>query len=315
MRRSGTSSTRGFRRRVALAALGALGALGPARAVAQTVEHKGFLESNLIVYPRAALGDSGRAVGDALLRYEGKAKLSSRFTLQGALDARTDTHRQTERAARLSYWDRTLRRPAFSVRRLSAAYYRGPVTFEVGKQIVRWGKTDILNPTDRFAPRDYLTVIDSEVQAVTAARLTVAGQKDSLDLVFTPRFTPSRMPLLDQRWVVIPAALGNLRLRDGGVAYPGRGQAGARWNHTGDRCEYSLSFYDGFHHLPLFEPRLSLPGPAVEIRRIYPRIRTYGGDLAAPFRWFTLKAEGAWLQSSSSAADEYLLYVVQLERQ
>ena len=30
---------------------------------------------------------------------------------------------------------------------------------EAGKQLIRWGKTDILNPTDRFAPRDFLTVL------------------------------------------------------------------------------------------------------------------------------------------------------------
>ena len=35
-------------------------------------------------------------------------------------------------------------------------------TIEVGRQLVRWGKADILNPTDRFAPRDFLNVVHNE---------------------------------------------------------------------------------------------------------------------------------------------------------
>ena len=39
---------------------------------------------------------------------------------------------------------------------------------------------------------------------VTAARVTVAGASNSLDVVWQPWFTPSRTPLLNQRWVVVP---------------------------------------------------------------------------------------------------------------
>lgn len=41
----------------------------------------------------------------------------------------------------------------------------------------------------------------------------------------------------------------------------------------------------------------------------------YGGDAAMPLRWFTVKGEAAWFGSSTRTADEYVLYVVQLERQ
>jgi hypothetical protein len=51
---------------------------------------------------------------------------------------------------------------AGEVRRLSATAHKGPLTFEAGKQFIRWGKTDIVTPTDRFAPRDYLTVVDND---------------------------------------------------------------------------------------------------------------------------------------------------------
>ena len=65
---------------------------------------------------------------------------------------------------------------------------------QAGKQFIRWGKADILNPTDRFAPRDYLNVVDNDFLAITAARVTYGTQSDTFDLVFAPRLTPSRVP-------------------------------------------------------------------------------------------------------------------------
>jgi hypothetical protein len=38
-------------------------------------------------------------------------------------------------------------------------------------------------------------------------------------------------------------------------------------------------------------------------------------DAAVPTRWFTIKGEAAYFTSASPATDEYVLYVVQLERQ
>lgn len=208
---------------------------------------RGFFEARTTLYPQTAPGDSGRAVVEGLLRWEPSAQLSPTLKLLGGLDARTDTHRQVEREGRLDWQDRRAQRPAFSLRRLSAQWHRGPVTVEVGKQFIRWGKADILNPTDRFAPRDYLSVVDNDFLAVTAARVTVESGADTVDLVVAPRFTPSRTPLFNQRWVALPAELSALRLIDMGARIPGRAQFGARWNHNGRGYEFSAVLYDGFH--------------------------------------------------------------------
>ena len=44
-------------------------------------------------------------------------------------------------------------------------------------------------------------------------------------------------------------------------------------------------------------------------------MRMYGGDLAAPMRLVTFKAEAAYFTSSTRENDDYGLYVMQLERQ
>lgn len=91
----------------------------------------------------------------------------------------------------------------------------------------------------------------------------------------------------------------------------------------------SPSYFDGFNHLPNIGVVTALNAGAAEqacpacaaspasivIRRTYPAIKSYGADAAIPTRWFTIKGETAYFTSSSPATDEYVLYVVQLERQ
>jgi len=292
---------------------GAVLLLVAAACSAQDFTQRGFVESATFLYPRAARNDDGHAVSTILLRYEAFYKLSSHWHFAAGIDARTDTHRQVERALGLSWWDRGLQQPALEVRRASVAYSQGKLNFEVGKQFIRWGKADILNPTDRFAPRDYMNVTEPDFLGVTAARLTYGGQSNSLDVAFTPRLTPSRIPLINQRWIVLPEGVPVVDL---GSAYPGGTQYGARFNHIGNSAEYSLSFFDGYNHLPLIDASAepSLP-PRTGILRFYPRIRTYGADLAVPTRWLTFKSEAAFFTSPNVRADEYVLYVMQLERQ
>jgi hypothetical protein len=132
-----------------------------------------------------------------------------------------------------------------------------------------------------------------------------------VDLVFQPRFTPSRLPLFNQRWVVLP----DVAIRDAGARFPGGPQYGARWNHLGRGFEYSLSFFEGFNHLPLLDARIQPVPLRVDLQRFYPQMRMYGADTALPLRWLTIKGEAAWFTSNTRQADEYLLYVIQLERQ
>jgi hypothetical protein len=101
--------------------------------------------------------------------------------------------------------------------------------------------------------------------------------------VWLPRFTPSRTPLLDQRWTVVPAGLTQIQLVDAGAVLPTGSQTGIRWNHVGDRLEYSASFFDGFNHLPnidaglrALQPRVDASEtlvPEVDVTRIYPPIQ------------------------------------------
>jgi hypothetical protein len=329
----------GLRRGAAAGRMGAgwpcalvLLALAPVCAQAQVFTQKGFLETQAIAYPQTTAVDDTQLVGEALLRYEASARPAPWLRLNGGIDARSDTHGQSEWDG-VSWSDRSIKRPGLGVRRLDATLSRGALSLQIGKQFVRWGKTDILNPTDRFSPRDYITVVDNEFLGVTAARFTAGLQSDTLDLV-AARFTPSRTPLLDQRWAGLAAGLENLTLVDEGATYPSRTQLGARWNHVGPGYEFSLSAFNGNNNLPLIEsgapevpggvpappivvpPGSRLPaGRQVPVTRVYPAMWMAGGDAAVPLPVLTLKGEAAFFGTSDGRADQYWLYVIQLERQ
>ena len=284
-------------------------------ASAQNFNQRGFLESDLSLYPETAPNDSGQAVDDSLFRYEASYQPLPWLRLAGSFDARFNTHEEVERTAHLDWQDRALERPALSLREFNATITKGKLTAEFGKQFIRWGKADILNPTDRFAPRDFLTVTDPDFLAVLAARVIYDTGADSFDFVWQPRFTPSRTPLINQRWTVLPQTVAGLPLTDLGSEFPGRSSFGARWNHIGSGYEFSASFYDGFNSLPDFQGALNAAGTAIDYLRAYPALRLYGADVAVPLRWFTVKTEAAYYTSPDRQQDEYVIYVLQFERQ
>jgi len=284
-------------KRFVVRSLVALACATPAHA--QTVTERGFLDGTLFLFTQQTITDQTRVVGDFLARDDVFVNPAAWIPFAVGVDVRAISHDQVEDDWRLDFGDRTIRRPRLSVRRASATIRAKALTVDVGKQFVRWGKTDIVTPTDRFAPRDFLNVIDNDFLAVTGVRGTLTARNDTFEAVWIPRFTPSRLPLLNQRWTAVPVpAFPDTQLPDGS-------QTGVRWSHVGDGFEYALAFFDGFNHLPNIE----------QTGFVYPQMRMYGGDVAMPTKWFTVKAETAYFTSSSQTTDEYVMYVVQLERQ
>jgi hypothetical protein len=283
-------------------------------AAAQTFAYRGFAEAGVVAHAEAAPNDPTRLIAEAQLRVEPSLQVRRLVSVGASIEGRIDSHRQTTERPDLRFWDRTLRRPSMAVRALTATVARGPVTIELGKQFLRWGQSDIISPTDYFTPRDYVVTISSEPLAVTAARLTLAGGQHALELAYTPRMTPSRIPLLEHRWIGLGAATAGLQLENGETHYSRRSQYGARWRYTGRVLEASTSFFQGFNHHPLLDVAVSADGTA-QLSRSFARIRAFGADAVVPLPGVTVKAEASWQDAVSGNADDYGLWVVQAERQ
>src|SRR5688572_11481932 len=289
-------------------------ALATLEASAQVVTHRGFVEARATGFPQDAPNDHVNAVGDVLAREEVFVKPTGWIQFAAGLDARANTYDQVRRGWRLDFNDRTLLRPAWSVRRLSATVQYRRVTVDAGKQIIRWGKTDIVTPTDYFAPRDFLNVVDAEFLAVTGIRGSLQLGTETIEVVVVPHLTPSRMPLPTQRWAAIPPGAGSVRLVDSGAHLPDGMQTGVRWSHVSGPFELSLSYFDGFNHLPNIDVHVPFVPGEIVLTRVHPAISAYGVDAAVPTRWFTIKGESAYFTSPTPVTDEYVLYVLQLER-
>jgi hypothetical protein len=136
-----------------------------------------------------------------------------------------------------------------------------------------------------------------------------------LDFAAVPSFTPSRIPLLNRRWAAVPKEAGSLTFVDLGAAFPARTQFGARWNVTAPGYEFSVSYFDGFNHLPEIAAVPLSARPVIAAVRSYAPLRMAGGDAAVSLPWFTVKGEAAYLTTTSRTADDVMLYVIQLERQ
>lgn len=281
---------------------------------AQVVSERGFVEGRAFLFPQTTPVDDTRQVGDALAREELFLKPAGWIQFAGGIDLRTDSHHQVDRKWELDWRDRGSLRPRLSLRRLTTTVAAGPVTVDIGKQFIRWGRADVTYPTDRFAPRDYLNVIDPELLAVTGVRSSVQIGTETFEAVWLPRPTPSRLPLLHQRWTVLPPAAADLNIVDAGSRLRDDSQAGARWRHTGGRFEGAFSYFEGSNHLPGVLVTPAADG-ALELRRVYPRIRMYGADAAIPAEALTLKLEAAYVTSPKRETEEYVLYVVEAEQQ
>jgi hypothetical protein len=159
-------------------------------------------------------------------------------------------------------------------------------------------------------------VTDDEFLAVIGARGQYERGPHSIDAVWVPTFTPSRTPLIGRRWAPVqPQTLGVTGFVDFDPVFPDRSQYGARWNVLGPGFEFSLSYFDGFNHLPQFSAFPLSGRTLVALQRSYAPLRMGGADAAVPLRWFTVKGEVASLFTTSDAADDVVVYVVQLERQ
>jgi hypothetical protein len=281
-------------------------------ASAQAFTYRGFVDVRGVLYPQDAPHDARNTIADLVARQEAFFTAAEWLRFAAGLELRASSYNQVAYSWEVDVADRTARRPAISLRRLTATLTHGPLTVDVGKQFVRWGKTDIVTPTDRFAPRDFLNVFDAELLGVRGVRAVVETGGHTVDAVWLPEFTPSRLPLPDQRWSILPPFGVAVRFAGAGAEPPDRRQVGLRWSHIGQEYEFSVSVFDGFNHLPAFSVESGFPPT---LRRTHAPVRTYGGDLALPTRWATIKGEAAYFATAAGDTDEYVLYVVQLERQ
>ncbi|MEQ1869531.1 MAG: hypothetical protein ABL961_05855 [Vicinamibacterales bacterium] len=279
------------------------------------LSQRGFIDARAVGFPQSTVVDDQSVVADFLVRDDVFLKPARWLQFAAGADIRANSHDQVEDKWRVDTSARGVLRPRVSLRRLAMAITTNHVTLDIGRQFIRWGRADILNPTDRFAPRDFLNVLDTEYLPVQGVRSAFQFGSESFEVVWLPSMTPSRLPLIDQRWTAVPPGIApGLTIRDRGAVFPDGGEQGARWLHSG-RFDLGASFFDGFNHLPDIDATVDPLAQSLDLTRSYAPLRTYGLELSLPTSAVTVKGEASWFTSPNSTGEEYVLYVLELERQ
>lgn len=171
------------------------------------------------------------------------------------------------------------------------AYRDGPVDLKMGLQIVAWGRTDVLNPTDNLTPFRYnwLTMTDEEQRLGSFGfRLGYRTAYGRVTAVILPLFRPSVSPLGDTNPVRISEHKPNDPVNT----------VGLKFEQDGSTVEWSISYLHG----PSLRPNLV---PTSDFERSlqadlrHPKSNVFGADLSAPWRSIIIRAEAAYSRYSN----------------
>lgn len=162
---------------------------------------------------------------------------------------------------------------------------KGILDLRVGKQVVRWGKTDQISPVDNINPQDlrefYIQDLEERKIPTWLARLQLIGGQVSLEGIFIPFFKPNEVDYFGSDWAVYnhlksnvqddPALPPELQAYIAGLSVdedrPGcslkNSQAGGRLLFTVGDWDLGLSYLYGFDPMPFFA---SFPIKNIKVR-------------------------------------------------
>jgi hypothetical protein len=168
-----------------------------------------------------------------------------------------------------------------TVREAYADMVLGAFEVRAGKRIIVWGRADAVNPTDNLTPRDYtLLVSDDADQRFGVYCAELAWHRGTLTVTGTwlPGFQPSVVPL--------PATLAFREQAPRWV--DSEQQAAVKVEQSGERVDWSLSYFDGYDRAP--DLAGALPAPLLA----HHRTRVIGADAATVVGRYEVRSEVAF---------------------
>lgn len=181
------------------------------------------------------------------------------------------------------------------------AYFKDGWEARLGRQILPWGKTDALNPTDFLSAKDYAFFNpDEEVRRIGATSLwtTWTPAQGNSPLAFTAVVTP----VFPQSRLLIPtsAVPAGVELAANPIQPPttvANTELALKGAYNGSNWDASLLAFRGFNHLPEFvlvgQP--ASPSAPIAIAQTFHRVHALGGDGSLTVGKWILRAESAYV--------------------
>jgi hypothetical protein len=172
--------------------------------------------------------------------------------------------------------------------------------FKIGRQIVTWGTGDLIFINDLFA-KDYRSFFsgrdDQYLKAPhNAARASLYTGLGTFTLVYTPRFTPNRIPTGERLSYYNPLTQsivgGTDNYFEGHMpeAEFEKGEVAGKFSRYFGSADFALYFYRGFYKNPMALDMTSMEA-------YYPRLNVYGASLRFPIMGGIAWIEGGYFDS------------------
>ncbi|NDG84058.1 MAG: hypothetical protein EBX52_03350 [Proteobacteria bacterium] len=188
-------------------------------------------------------------------------------------------------------------KPSFraTLREGYASYLGTGIEVKIGQQIIPWGKSDGVNPTDYFTAKN-LTLLnpDEEVRrtGAFAANLSYTPAEGNSPLTFQlvaqANAPQTKLLIPDQS---IPGGIQFERYLDTPLPFQGRYEIGGKISLLKPDFDVSLSAFRGYSHFPQYQLN---PG-TLAVSPIYPGQTAVGADASFTAKQYIFRFESALL--------------------
>jgi len=211
--------------------------------------------------------------------------------------------------------------------------YRNQHTdIRLGKQIINWSRTDIVNPID-FSSANYRDPLDDDNERYGLIGINVRAylERANLEWIVLPLHTYSELPELNSPWnPALPQttqAGQTFRYSTASTDQPKSGlenwQTGIRLSQRGTGFDWAVSYVYGWNDIPQYQQNvIAMNASEVEVKFLPTthRLHTVAADGALLMDEYTLRSELAYIHTDDSNStkalvdDPYIHAVVGVDR-
>lgn len=189
--------------------------------------------------------------------------------------------------------------------------YGGKVSFEAGKKIIKWGRTDFFNPVNIIMPSNDLyrspDIQERELAATIINGTWSPGSRVTFNALLFPQYTPSVLPVFVMdipEYVSVTAYDADMS----DTRIPGYG---IRNDYHLRNLDFSFYYFDGYNKLPGIKlDMLRIPdgvttySPSLVLKEVASRTRMLGFDVEGVMGSTSWRAEFAWSSPHPASTQE-----------
>jgi hypothetical protein len=173
----------------------------------------------------------------------------------------------------------------------------GNVDYQIGKQIIVWGRADRLNPTDNLTPRNFTLLTpedDDQKMGTLAAKMTYHSQGNSLTGIWLPDFNPNVIPVAATPGIFFTEQI------------PHANQFALKFDRSGSDVDWSASYFSGLDLNPDIAIGATTPS-GLNLIFEHNRIRVLGMDAATVIGRYGLRAEAAYTWTENTGPNDFVV--------